>query len=83
MISAAAVLLIAQSALPSAAAADASRLPARAAPIAERVTARATILRPARISFQELSGANDDQETRSHAVQRGRDAAGTVWIEFS
>ncbi len=88
---AAAFLLIAQSAVsagaPSNANAPAPRqnsIPASTpATVAERVTVSARILRPARIDFDEASGADADDQTRSRAVQRGRDAAGTVWVEFS
>ncbi len=55
---------------------------ARAAPVAERVTASARVLRPARISFLVADGETAEED-RNRAVQRGRDNAGTVWIEFS
>ena len=77
---AAAFLIVAQ----SAAAGSASDGPAaRAAPVAERVSASARVLRPARISFVVENGAEAADVSRNSAVQRGRDAAGTVWIEFS
>lgn len=54
---------------------------ARTAPIAERVTARATVLRPARIRF--TSEGQTVTATAVEPVQRRRDDAGTIWIEFS
>jgi len=79
---AAAFVLIAQSAASAGAPASADVASARSAPVAERVTARATILRPARISF-DLESSEVSVNTRRTNVQRGRDAAGTVWVEFS
>jgi hypothetical protein len=55
---------------------------ARTAPVAERVTVSARVLRPARISFLVADGETTEED-RNRAVQRGRDNAGTVWIEFS
>lgn len=52
-------------------------------PLAERVTASVRVLRPARISYESAAEAVEDERVRNVEVQRDRDAAGTVWIEFS
>lgn len=77
---AAAFVLISQSIAPVAAEAPAAPV---TGPVAERVSASVTILRPARISFQIGNEAETSGQERVRNVQRGRDAAGTVWIEFS
>ena len=71
--------MIAQSTAPAMAEAPV----ARSGPVAEIVTASAQVLRPARIVLSnsgevELKGAEQMPKP-----QRDRDAAGTVWIEFS
>lgn len=76
---AAAFLMIAQSASPAVADAPASRQ----APVATSATASARILRPAVISFEINEDAETLEDARNQAVQRGRDQAGTLWIEFS
>ncbi len=45
------------------------------------VEARVRVLRPARIDFDTSRG--EVAPTSSMPPQRGRDARGTVWIEFS
>ncbi len=75
-----ALLVIAQSVAP---AAGTNAAPARIAPVAERVTVSVTVLRPARISFKITGEDKTTGETQNRAVQRARDAAGIVWIEFS
>ncbi len=74
-----AILFIAQST--TTAVADAPS--ARATPVAERVRASVRALRPARIIFQSENETETSDENQSRNVQRGRDAAGTVWVEFS
>ena len=74
-----ALLVIAQSAAP---AAGANAAPARITPVAERVTVSVVVLRPARISFDINDEEETTGETRNRSIQRARDAAGTVWIEF-
>lgn len=75
----AALVLIAQSAAPSAAPAPAQS----AAHIAVQVRASVTIRRPARISITADGEAEIDGDVNAAGVQRNRDAAGTVWFEFS
>ena len=71
----AALALIAQSAAPVGAAAPAG--------VAERVTATVTVLRPARVVVDADGVAQLESAPYAAPVQRSRDAAGTVWIEFS
>ena len=73
----AALVFLTQSAVPVA-----SDAPARL-PLAERVTASVRVLRPARISYESAAEAVEDERVRNVEVQRDRDAAGTVWIEFN
>lgn len=76
---AAALLMFSQSATPV----IADTPPARQGPIAVSARASVRVLRSARISsLLEVTEA-DAQASQSQAVQRGRDTAGTVWIEFS
>lgn len=56
--------------------------PARGA-VAVQATASARVLRPARISLGANGEIEHSDTQASAAVQRGRDSAGTVWIEFS
>lgn len=74
-----AVLLIAQSAAPSAPATVETRRPE---PIAT-VTASARVLRPAVISFDAVDETSPEDQRTGVAMQRSRDAAGTLWVEFS
>ena len=76
---AAALVLIAQSAAPNAADAPA----ARTTPVATTATASARVLRPARISVREQAEVTSAGEGGTANVQQARDAAGTLWIEFS
>lgn len=76
---AAALLLLAQSATPMAADAPVSR----ASPVAEQVRASVTVLRPARVSISRDGAVEVDSTADPRTVQRRRDAAGTVWVEFS
>ncbi|MHA7820982.1 MAG: hypothetical protein ACX930_15150 [Erythrobacter sp.] len=76
---ASAFLILTQSATPAAAEAPASR----AAPVAEQVRASATILRPARVSISRDGAVEVEGTPDRRTVQRSRDAAGTVWVEFS
>ena len=71
----AALALIAQSAAPVAAPAPAG--------VAEQVTATVTVLRPARVVVDADGAVQLDSAPYAAPVQRSRDAAGTVWIEFS
>lgn len=75
---AAALLLFAQASAPVAAQAPAPQPTAIAT-----VQASVRVLRPARISVAEAVEDALEGQQRDHSVQRGRDAAGTVWIEFS
>ena len=77
---AAALLVVAQSAVATAAPVPVS---APRAPVAERVTASVEILRPVRIVLAEEERAFANGEERADRGQRSRDAAGTLWIEFS
>ncbi|MEE4201651.1 hypothetical protein [Erythrobacter sp.] len=70
---------VAQSATPVAG--DAART--AGAPVAERVEARVRVLRPERIDFRVRPAAQADEEPRRVGIQRQRDRAGTVWIEFN
>ena len=76
---AAALALIAQSAVlvaaPVAAAAPAGAV--------EQVTASVTVLRPVRVVVDADGAVQLDSAPYAAPVQRSRDAAGTVWIEFS
>ncbi|MAY20071.1 MAG: hypothetical protein CL955_05585 [Erythrobacteraceae bacterium] len=77
---AAALVLIAQAASPGVAPPAVEQ---RAA-IAEQVRASVTVLRPARISVAAEDGSvSVDAPTNGQSVQRSRDAAGTLWVEFS
>ena len=77
---AAALLLIAQAASPSVPASAANG----PAPMAEQVRASVTVLRPARISVAREEGkVSVDAPAGGQSVQRSRDAAGTLWVEFS
>lgn len=77
---AAALVLIAQAASPGVAAPAAERGSA----IAEQVRASVTVLRPARISVAAEGGKlSVDAPANGQSVQRSRDAAGTLWVEFS
>jgi hypothetical protein len=75
----AALVLIAQIAAPSAAPAPAQS----AAHISVQVKASVTVRRPARISITADGEAEIDGDVNTARVQRNRDAAGTVWFEFS
>jgi len=76
----AALLIVAQSAAPQAAEAAAPR----ARPIAVQVRASARVLRPARIDFSLASTiAGQSPNAAVNGIQRERDAAGTVWVEFN
>ena len=77
---AAALVLIAQAASPNVAAPAAER----GAPIAEQARASVTVLRPVRISVAVEGGKlSVDAPANGQPVQRSRDAAGTLWVEFS
>ena len=71
----AALLLIAQSAAPAAVSAP--------APVAERATATVTIVRPVQVRLTEQGEVSVDGLAGDTTIQRNRDAAGTIWIEFS
>ncbi len=79
---AAAFVMIAQAAAPTAASSGSVATPAPSSVVAETVTARARVLRPARITFDKET-AEVSVTARSAEAQRGRDGAGTIWIEFS
>ncbi|WP_108787449.1 hypothetical protein [Erythrobacter sp. Alg231-14] len=79
---AAAIVLIVQSSAVATAPGAATTSASPSSPIAERVTARANVIRPARINF-DIETSTASVTTRANTVQRGRDEAGTVWIEFS
>lgn len=49
--------------------------------VAAQATAR--VLRPARISFQQDAEPDEARSAQNQSVQRGRDEAGTMWVEFS
>lgn len=73
---AAAILLIAQASAPAAAQAPTPQ------PMAT-VRASARVLRPALISFAVEADDPGEGRMRDHGAQRARDAAGTIWVEFS
>lgn len=75
---AAALLIFAQASAPFVAQAPAPQPTAIAT-----VQASVRVLRPARISVAQAVADAPEGQQRDHSVQRGRDAAGTVWIEFS
>lgn len=81
---AAAFVLIAQSAAPIAANAPAAgEAGAVRAPVAEQVRASVTVLRAERISAVLESDAAEQANAPAKRIQRSRDSAGTVWVEFS
>ncbi len=80
----AAFLIVAQSAAPQVA--QSSDIPAtsRARPIAVQVRASARVIRPARIDFARVAAASEQSPNAAvNGIQRERDAAGTVWLEFN
>lgn len=83
MVFAAALALIVQSAAPVASpgAFEAAARPTRT--IATPATARARILRPAIITIDQRTAQPELGTPTGYNVQRERDEAGTVWIEFS
>lgn len=76
---AAALVLIAQSASPAAAEAPV----AGAMPVAERARATVRILRPAQVRVARDGAVEVEGDHDPRTVQRSRDAAGTLWVEFS
>lgn len=74
-----AILLAAQAAGPAAAEAPVSRT----ALVAEQVRASVTIRRPARVTIADNGTVELDASSDPRTVQRSRDAAGTLWLEFS
>lgn len=75
----ASLLLIAQAAAPIAV-----EMPAPLfAPVATRATATVTIRRPAVIRLEKNGNMSVESDASEVEVQHRRDAAGTVWIEFS
>ncbi|MEP1421763.1 MAG: hypothetical protein ABJK59_08340 [Erythrobacter sp.] len=80
----AALLIVAQSAAPQIAEASAASPASRARPVAVQARASARVLRPARIDFSQLQAASAQAPNASvNGMQRGRDAAGTEWVEFN
>lgn len=80
----AALLIIAQSAVPQLAQTSDMATAAKARPVAVQVRASARVLRPARIVFsQEQATAQRNANARVNGVQRSSDAAGTIWVEFN
>ena len=76
----AALMILAQSAAPQAAEAP-SAPPSRG--VSVQVQASATIIRPARVTFDNAQGsALKVSAPLSAQVQRSRDHNGTVWAEF-
>ena len=71
----AALALIAQASAPGAVAAPVS--------VAEQATATARVLRPVAIRVDAQGAVALEAAEASPPAQRSRDAAGTVWIEFS
>jgi len=51
--------------------------------VATRATVSARVLRPAYISLQPDAEPDETQSFKTRSVQRARDAAGTIWVEFS
>ena len=80
---AAALAFIAQSAAQSAALVAAPVAAAAPAGAVEQVTASVTVLRPVRVVVDADGAVQLDSAPYAASVQRSRDAAGTVWIEFS
>lgn len=77
---AAALLILAQSAAPQAT----PVAPERSRPVAVQARASARIIRPARIEFSRFDEeARQPVDLNAREMQRGRDAQGTPWIEFS
>lgn len=76
---AAALLLVAQSASPAVAMAPA----VSATPLAEQARARVRVLRPVQVSVARDGAVEIEGDYDPRTVQRSRDAAGTVWVEFS
>ncbi|MDJ0642833.1 MAG: hypothetical protein QNJ15_08445 [Erythrobacter sp.] len=74
----AAFMLVAQSAAP--AIAEAPRGRPLAGPIS--VTARAQVIRPASVRVRATRNGARVESSSDIPVQRWRDRAGTVWIEF-
>ncbi|MEM7779278.1 MAG: hypothetical protein AAF697_02680 [Pseudomonadota bacterium] len=75
-----ALILIAQSTSPVAS------LPSNqspSAPVAERVTATVRVLAPERISLVLEAGPEERANAPAQRIQRSRDSAGTIWVEFS
>ena len=79
-----AFVLMTQSAAPGAASAPPK--PASAAvrtPIAQSSTATVRVLRPVRISASLEAPPQERRNAAAQRIQRRRDQAGTIWIEFS
>lgn len=53
------------------------------APVAERARVTVQVLRPARISAALQASPEEQANAPAKRIQRHRDAAGTIWIEFS
>ena len=56
---------------------------AERAPIAQSSTATVRVLRPERISASLQAPPEERSNAAARRVQRRRDEAGTIWIEFS
>jgi len=79
-----ALLIVAQSASPVVAETSLPSITRTARPVAVRTRASARVLRPARI---EISYTPQTSEQRAQSefkgIQRARDGAGTLWVEFN
>ena len=56
---------------------------AERAPIAQSSTATVRVLRPERISASLQAPPEERSNAAARRIQRRRDEAGTIWIEFS
>lgn len=80
-----ALLIAAQSAAPQAVDRDANSVrSAGARPVGVQVRASTRIIRSARIDTSDLPQTNEQRiNAQANGIQRSRDAAGTLWVEFN
>ena len=80
----AALLLIAQSAAPSATVAPVEQASGPSAGgVSVQTSASARIIRSVEIAFNAETGIEVTGSAQNHTLQRSRDNAGTYWVEFS
>lgn len=80
-----ALLIAAQSAAPQAAeTAASSARSGRTQSVGVQVRASTRIIRPARIDASDVPQTSEQRaNAQANGIQRSRDAAGTLWIEFN